>query len=126
MLPTVPGLGTSLRQVLLSESHDLQRFPRGQACGSSCRRVTWAKASAGKRSGTPGATIGHASLTGACSEAAVLLLRDPPAGHKSLTRLEKNHGQGKALTLLAQPLGRAVYDRFKRQKAFAMHQFLHE
>jgi hypothetical protein len=59
------------------------------------------------------------------SEAAVLLLRDNPAGQKSLTRLEKKHGQGKALTLLAQKLGRTVSDMLKRHKAFDMHQFLH-
>ena len=54
----------------------------------------------------------------------MLFLRDHPAGQKSLTSLEKKHGQGKALTLLAQKLGRAVYDRLKRQKAFDMHKFL--
>jgi len=54
----------------------------------------------------------------------VLLLRDHPAGHKSLTRLENKHGQGKALTLLAQKLGRAVSDLVKRHKAFPMDTFL--
>ena len=48
----------------------------------------------------------------------MLFLRDNPAGQKYLTRLEKKHGQGKALTLLAQKLGRAVYDMLKRQQAF--------
>ena len=50
----------------------------------------------------------------AFSEAAVLFLRDNPAGQKYLTRLEKKHGQGKALTVLAQKLARAVYDMLKR------------
>jgi len=58
--------------------------------------VTWAKASAGKRDGTSGTTIGHASLPWACAAAAVLFLRDHPAGQTSLARLEKNHGPGKA------------------------------
>ena len=91
---------------------------------SSCRLVKCAKESAGKRYGTAGAKSGNASLQWACSEAAVLLLRDNPAGQKSLTRLEKKHGQGQALTLLAQKLGRAVYDMLKRQKAFDRHKFL--
>ena len=54
--------------------------------------------------------MGNAYLRWAFSAAAVLLLRDHPAGQKSLTRLENKHGQGQALTLLAQKLGRAVYD----------------
>jgi len=86
--------------------------------------VKWAKASAGKRYGTAGSNIGHASLQWAFAEAAVLCLRDHPAGHKALTRLENKHGPGQALTLLAQQLGRAVYDMLKRHKAFAMDKFL--
>jgi hypothetical protein len=54
----------------------------------------------------------------------VLFLRDNPAGQQALTRLEKKHGQGKVLTLLAQKLGRAVYDMLKRQKAFDMPKLL--
>jgi hypothetical protein len=81
-----------------------------QDCLASCRLVTCAKASAGKRYGTTGAKMGNAYLTWAFSAAAVLVLRDHPAGQKSLTRLENKHGQGQALTLLAQQLGRAVYD----------------
>jgi hypothetical protein len=54
----------------------------------------------------------------------VRFLRAHPAGQKSLTRLEKTHGPGNALTLLAQQLGRAVYDLLKRQKACDLHTFL--
>jgi hypothetical protein len=39
--------------------------------------------------------------------------------------LEKKHGQGKALILLAQKLGRAVYSMVKRQQAFDGHKFRH-
>ena len=109
LLQTVPGIGKILRLVLLYAIHDIERFPSVQDFVSYCRLVTWAKASAGTRSGTAGAKIGNAYLTWAFSEAAVLLLRDNPAGQKSLTRLEKKHGQGNALTLLAQKLGRTVY-----------------
>ena len=65
---------------------DLARVPRVQDCVSSGRVVTCAQASAGKRSGTSGTKLGHASLTWAFSEAAVLCLRTHPAGHKSLAR----------------------------------------
>jgi transposase len=104
----VPGIGTILSLVLLYESHDLQRFPSVQDCVSYCRLVKCAKESAGTRLGTAGAKIGNTDLKGAFSEAAVLFLRDNPAGQQDLSRLEKKHGQGKAWTLLAQQLGRAV------------------
>jgi transposase len=126
LLQTVPGIGKILSLVLLYEIHDIQRFPRVQDFVSYCRLVKCARESAGKRYGTAGAKIGNAYLKWAFSEAAVLFLRDNPAGQKYLTRLEKKHGQGKALTLLAQKLGRAVYYMLKRQKAFDMHKFLHE
>jgi transposase len=124
LLQTVPGIGKILSLVLLYEIHDIQRFPRVQDFVSYCRLVKCAKESAGKRYGTAGAKIGNAYLKWAFSEAAVLFLRDNPAGQKYLTRLEKKHGQGKALTLLAQKLGRAVYYMLKRQKAFDMDRFL--
>jgi transposase len=124
LLQTVPGIGKILRLVLLYEIHDIQRFPSVQDFVSYCRLVKCAKESAGKRYGTAGNKIGNAYLKWAFSEAAVLFLRDNPAGQKYLTRLEKKHGQGKALTLLAQKLGRAVYYMLKRQKAFDLDKFL--
>jgi transposase len=126
LLQTVPGIGKILSLVLLYEIHDIQRFPSVQDFVSYGRLVKCAKESAGKRYGTAGAKMGNAYLKWAFSEAAVLFLRDNPAGQKYLTRLEKKHGQGKALTLLAQKLGRAVYYMLKRQQAFDVHKFLHD
>lgn len=125
LLPTVPGLGKILSLVLLYDIHQIDRFPRGQDCASYGRLVKCAKESAGKRSGTSGTTIGHAHLTWAFSEAAVLGLRDNPAGQTFLTRLEKKHSKGKALTIGAQQLARAVYYRLQHTTAFAMATFLH-
>jgi transposase len=79
---SVPGIGKMLRVVLLDEMHDIPRFPRVPDCVSYCRLVKCAKAAAGKRSGTSGQKIGHASLTWAFAEAAVLLLRNNPQGQK--------------------------------------------
>jgi transposase len=110
LLQTVPGIGKILSLVLLYEIHAIQRFPSVQDVVSYGRLVKCAKESAGKRYGTAGAKLGNADLTWAFSEAAGLFLRDNPAGQKYLTRLERKHGQGQALTLLAQELGRAVYD----------------
>jgi transposase len=126
LLQTVPGIGKLLSLVLLYEIHDIQRFPSVQDFVSYCRLVKCAKESAGKRYGTAGAKMGNAYLKWAFSEAAVLFLRDHPAGQKYLTRLEKKHGRGKALTLLAQKLGRAVYYMLKRQQAFDVDKFLHD
>ena len=124
LLQTVPGIGKILSLVLLYEMHDIARFPRGPDGASSCRLVTCATASAGKRSGTSGSKIGNAHLKWAFSEAAVLFLRDNPAGQKLLTRLEKKHSKGKALTILAHKLARAVYYMLKRRTAFDLDTFL--
>ena len=107
LLHTVPGIGKSLRLVLLYDIPHLDRFPRGQECASSCRLVTCTQAANGTRSGTSGATMGHAHLTWAFSEAAVFCLRDHPAGQQCLTSVEKHHDTGQALTLFAHQGARA-------------------
>jgi transposase len=124
LLRTVPGIGAILSLVRLYEIHAIARFPRGQDFVSYCRLVKCAKASAGKRYGPSGTKIGHASLKWAFSEAAVLFLRDPPAGQQYLTRLEQKPGTGKALTILAHTLARAVSCMLKRHTAFEMDKFL--
>jgi transposase len=125
LLRTVPGIGEILSLVLLYEIHDIERFPRVQDFVSYCRLVKCAKESAGKRYGTSGTKIGNAYLKWAFSEAAVLFLRHNPAGQKFLAKLEHRHGKGKALTVLAHKLARAVYYMLKRQTVFDMELFLH-
>jgi transposase len=112
--------------VLLYEIHDIHRFPRVQEFVSYCRLVKCAKDSAGKRDGTSGKKIGNAYLKWAFSEAAVLFLRNNPAGQKYLARLEKKHGKGKAWTILAQKLARAVYYMLTRDTAFDLDKFFKE
>jgi transposase len=124
LLRTVPGIGEILSLVLLYEIHDIQRFPRVQDFVSYCRLVKCAKESAGKRYGTAGTKIGNAYLKWAFSEAAVLFLRNNPPGQKLLVRLEKKHGKGKALTVLAHKLARAVYHMLTHERAFDMQHFL--
>ncbi len=124
-LQSVPGIGKILSLVLLYEIHDIRRFPRVQDFVSYCRLVKCAQESAGKRYGTSGAKIGNAYLKWAFSEAAVLFLRHNPVGQKYLTRLEKKHGKGKALTILAHKLARAVYYILRRDTVFDMDKFLH-
>jgi len=123
-LQSVPGIGKILALVLLYEIHDIVRFPRVQDFVSYCRLVKCTKESAGKRYGTSGAKIGNAYLKWAFSEAAVLFLRNNPAGQKYVARLEKKHGKGKALTILAHKLARAVYYMLRRDTAFDLQKFL--
>jgi transposase len=123
-LQSVPGIGKILSAVLRYELPDITRFPRVQDVVSSCRRVKCAQASAGKRYGTSGAEVGNAALTGACSAAAVLFRRGNPAGRQSPARVERKHGQGKALTVLAHQRARAGYDLRKRDTVFALQKFL--
>jgi len=124
LLQTVPGIGKILSLVLLYEIHDIDRFPRVQDFASYCRLVKCAKESAGKHLGTSGKKIGNAHLKWAFSEAAVLFLRNNPQGQKYLARLEKKHDKGKALTILAHKLARAVYYMLKRKTAFDIDVFL--
>jgi transposase len=124
-LQSVPGIGKILSLVLLYEIHDISRFPRVQDFVSYCRLVKCAQESAGKRYGTSGAKIGKAYLKWAFSEAAVLFLRNNPVGQTYLSRLEKKHGKGKALTVLAHKLARAVYYILRRDTVFEMDKFLH-
>jgi transposase len=118
--PSVPGIGTMLRLVLRDESQDLARFPRVQEFVSSCRLITCAKEAAGKRDGTSGAKLGHASLKWAFSEAAVVVLRNTPAGQQDLARWEKHQGKGKAFTVFAPTLARAVYSMLPRDTVVDM------
>lgn len=125
-LRSIPGVGKILALVLLYEIHDSQRLPRVQAFVSSCRLVTCAKESAGKRYGSMGEKIGNAYLKGAFSEAAVLCLRNNPAGQQALARVESKHGKGKALTVVAHKRARAVDYRLRRATAVKMDKFLNQ
>jgi transposase len=123
-LRSIPGVGKILALVLLYEIHEIRRFPRVQDFVSYCRLVKCAKESAGKRYGTSGKKIGNAYLKWAFSEAAVLFLRNNEPGQKYLARLENKHDKGKALTIPAHKLARAVYDMLKRETVFDRDKFL--
>jgi hypothetical protein len=109
---------------LLYEIHASARCQRVQEFVSSGRWVKCPRPSAGKNCGTSGHQIGPVPLKGAFAEAAVLLLRHNPKGQPRLARLEHQHGQEKALTLLAHQLARAVSFRLRREKALDLTQFL--
>ena len=60
----------------------------------------------------------------AFSEAAVGFLRNNPEGKKYYERLVRKHGKGKALTVLAHKLARAVYYIWKDDTVFDQEKFL--
>jgi transposase len=124
LLHTGPGIGTLLSLVRLYAIHDSGRLPSVQDCASDARLVKCSTESAGTRVGTSGKNIGNAHRKGAFAEAATLFLRHHLNGQKLLTRLEKKHGTGTALTILAPKLARAVYDMLTRQTAVDMAIFL--
>jgi transposase len=123
-LRTIAGAGNILALVRLYEIEDIARFPRVQAFVSYGRLVKSARESNGKRHGPSGKKIGNAHLTWACSEAAVLFLKHNEPAQKYLATLATRHGKGKALSILAHTLGRAVYCMLKKPIAFDQEKFL--
>ena len=120
---SVPGIGRILGLVILYEIHDINRFPRVQDFVSYCRLVKCQKESAGKIMGSSGKKIGNAHLKWAFSEAAATFLRSNPPAQKLHERLVKHHGKGKALSIIAARLGRAVYFMLRREKVFDKDKF---
>ncbi len=123
LLRSVPGIGKILALVILYEVHDVSRFDRVQEFASYARLVKCQHSSAGKVHGTGGSKIGNAHLKWAFSEAAVLFLRRNEKAQKYKARLEKKHGKGKALSIIAHKLGRAVYFILQRRRPFQMDKF---
>jgi transposase len=74
--------------------------------------------------GTNGAKRGNVHLKWAFSEAAILFLRQATGGKTFLARLEKKHGTGKALSILAHKIGRAVFYILSRETVLSMEKFM--
>jgi transposase len=124
-LRSVPGIGKILAMTILYEIHDITRFDRVQEFASYARLVKCGKESGGKKLGTSGAKMGNVHLKWAFSEAAVLFLCHNTEGKRLLTQIQKKHGKGKALSILAHKIGRAVYYMLARGTVFSMEKFLH-
>jgi transposase len=124
LLNTIPGIGKILSLVILYEIENIKRFPTVQDFASYSRLVKCSKESDGKKYGSSGKKIGNAHLKWAFSEAAVLFLKGNDYGKRYLDRLTNKHGKGKALSILAHKLGRAVYFMLKNKKPFDQKKFL--
>ena len=123
LLRTVPGIGKILSMTILYEVHDISRFPSVGQFLSYSRLVAGQRESAGKVQGSSGRKMGNAHLKWAFSEAAALYLRANPPGKKLFQKLERKHGKGKAMTLLAIKLARAVYFMLRRREPFDAQRF---
>ena len=124
LLRTVPGIGRILALVILYEVDDIGRFPSLGQFVSYARLVKCSRESAGKKSGYSGKKIGNAYLKWAFSEAAVLFLRGNQPAQQAIARLASKHGKGKALSILAHRLGRAVYVMLNKRQPFDQARFM--
>ncbi len=118
LLQTIPGVGNLLSLVLLYEIHTIDRFASVGDFLSYARLVTPKQISDGKVTGHGGAKMGNAHLKWAFSEAALMMLRYSEDAQAFLKRKEKKHGKGRAITMLARKIARAVYLMLKRKEAF--------
>jgi len=123
LLKSVPGIGDIISLVILYEIHNINRFPKVQDFASYSRLIKCRAESAGKTYGSSGAKIGNAHLKWAFSEACVIFLRGNPTAKMYVNKLAKRHNKGKALSILAHKLGRAVYFILKRKQPFSMERF---
>jgi transposase len=123
LLRSIHGADLIIPLVILYEIHSIGRFPQMQDFLSYSRLVKPARESAGKLLGHAGGKIGNAHLKWAFSELATTFLRGNPPAQALHERLKKRHGKGKALSILAAKLARAVYFMLKRGQIFDPDKF---
>jgi transposase len=123
LLRSIPGVGKVLSMTILYEICTIERFGRVQDFLSYSRLVKPPRSSAGKLYGHSGTKIGNAHLKWAFSEAAALFIRHSEGGKKYFARLERKHGKGKALSVLAHKLARGTYFMLRRGQVFDVAKF---
>ena len=123
LLRSIHGADLILPLVILYEICTIERFPRVQDFLSYCRLVKPGRESNGKLLGHAGGKIGNAHLKWAFGELATTFLRANPPAQRLHERLKARHGKGKALSVLAAKLARAVYFMLKRGQVFDPHKF---
>jgi transposase len=124
VLMSVPGIGKIIALTIALEIDTITRFESRQRFCSYSRLVKCSRESGGKHYGEGGKKIGNPYLKWAFSEAAVHAPRycEPIAAY--LSKLQRKHGKGKARSLLAHRLGRAVYYMLEHNQVFDLAKFL--
>ena len=123
LIRTIPGIGKVLSLLILYEIQDISRFPKVGNFISYARLVKCPHESAGKKSASKNNKIGNVHLKWAFSEAAVLFLRDCEPAAAYHHKLVSRYGKAKALSIIAQKLGRTVYYMLKRKEVFESQKF---
>jgi transposase len=123
LLRSIPGVGKILALVIFYEIHDINRFAKVGNFISYSRLVKCAHESAGKRRTGKNSKIGNVHLKWAFSEAACLFLRRNERAKLYHRKLVSKYGNAKALSIIAQKLGRCVYSMLKRRSPFDPKQF---
>ena len=123
LLRTIPGIGKTLAFTILYEIGDIDWFPSVGTFISYARLVKCAHESAGKRVSGKNNKIGNAHLKWAFSEAACLFLRESDQAKTWHQRLVSKYGKAKALSVIAQRLGRTAYMILKRRTPFDREKF---
>jgi transposase len=118
LLRSIPGIGKILAMTILYEIHTIDRFPTCRRFASYARLVRCQHSSNGKITGQGNSKTGSPHLKWAYSEAAALFLRNNQRGKELLARIEKKHGKGAALSILAHKLGRTTYYMLRRNRPF--------
>lgn len=118
LLRSIPGVGKILSLVILYVLEDVRRFEAVGDFISYARLVKCSRESAGKKSGARNSKIGNAHLKWAFGEAAVLFLKEHPQAKDWHTKLVGRYGKAKALSIMAQKLGRTAYFMLKRKEPF--------
>ncbi|MGH8648598.1 MAG: IS110 family transposase, partial [Burkholderiales bacterium] len=120
---SIHGADLILPLVILYEIQVIERFARVQDFVSYCRLVKPSRESGGKLLGHAGGKIGNAHLKWAFGELATTFLRANPPAQQLHEQLKRKHGKGKALSVLAAKLARAVYFMLKRGQIFDPDKF---
>jgi len=123
LIGTVPGIGKILSLVILYEIQDISRFSAAGNFISYSRLVKCARESSGKKSGARNSKIGNVHLKWAFSEAAVTFLRNNEPAQLYHHKLVSQYGKAKALSIIAQKLGRTLYSMLKHKEAFDPKRF---
>lgn len=123
LLRTIPGIGPTLGLTLVYEIGDIGRFPKVGNFISYARLVKCMHESAGKRASGRNNKVGNAYLRWAFGEAACLFLRGNDRGKAWHEKLVSKYGKGKAMSIIAQRLGRVAYIIMKRRTPFEPHRF---
>ena len=123
-LRSVPGIGKVLALTILYEIHDITRFDRVQEFASYARLVKCQKQSGGKNARHRRREDGQRPFEVGVLRSGRALPAPYRGGKKLLARMEKKHGKGKALSILAHKIGRAVFYMLSRGTVFSMEKFL--